>query len=222
MLSISDYCQSHTSPNDASLDAIERSVYLHTPNPHQSSDAFQGRFLQILSAIIQPKVVVELGVYAAFSTVCLAQGLARDGRLYAVEADEERETLIRQHLQMAGVENRVQLCMGKALEVMPSLPDEIDLAFVDADKEHYPDYYQLLLPKMRQGGVLLFDNMLWYGKVLDPANSQLRADREAQIIAQLNDTIQQDPRVENILLPIRDGIMLCRKRGVGGGVECRV
>ena len=210
-MSLLDYLQSHSTPNDPSLDAIERSIYLHTANPHQSSDAYQGRFLQMLSAMLQPKVVVELGVYAAFSTVCLARGLAEGGRVFAVEADEERESLIREHLSIAGVGEKVQLCMGKALEQLPSLPDAIDLAFVDADKEHYAEYYQLLLPKMRQGGIMLFDNMLWYGKVLDPANSQLRADREAQILAQLNDTIQQDPRVENILLPIRDGIMLCRK-----------
>lgn len=205
-----DYLQAHTTPNDADLDDIERSIYLHTANPHQSSDSYQGRFLQFIVSMLQPKVVVELGVYAAFSTSCMAQRLASDGVLYAVEADEERETLIREHLRMAGVGEKVQLCMGKALDVLPTLPDNIDLVFVDADKEHYPDYYERLLPKMRKGGVMLFDNMLWYGKVLDPVQSQLRADREAQIIANLNDTIQQDNRVENILLPIRDGIMMCR------------
>ena len=209
---VDQYCEQHSMEPDALLKEVERSVYLHTANPHQSSDAYEGAFLQLVSAMLQPTVIVELGVYAAYSTICLARGMAPGGTLYAVEVDDEREPLIRKHLQMAQQVDKVHLCIGKALEVIPTLPDDIDLAFIDADKGSYPDYYELLLPKMRRGGVMLFDNMLWYGKVLEPAKTGLRADREAAVLAALNDTIQADDRVDNILLPIRDGIMLCRRR----------
>ena len=139
------------------------------------------------------------------------------GTLHLVEAEEEYEPLIRQHARTAGLAQRLQLHIGQAADLIPALPDGISLAYIDADKENYSLYYSLLLPKMKTGGILLFDNMLWYGQVLpldenpDAATSQLRRDRDTHAIHALNQLITADPRVDNILLPIRDGLMLCRK-----------
>lgn len=202
-----EYAALHTSEQDEVMYAIDRSIHLHTANPRMSSGPVQGRLLQILSEMLRPHTAVEIGVFAGYASVCLARGLAQGGRLYAVEAEEEYEDMIRRHLAVAGVADRVELAVGRALSVIPSLPDQIDLVYLDADKICYLDYYELLVPKMRQGGILLIDNMLWGGKVLFP---QPQGDRETAVLKALNDRIQTDPRVENILLPFRDGLMLAR------------
>lgn len=206
---IEDYCDAHTSQPEGALYDIYRSIALHTVNPHMSSTPYQGVLLEMLVRMKRPHVAVELGSYAGYGTVCIAQGLAEQGVLHVVEANEECEPLIRQHVQMAGVEDKVLLHIGLALDVIPRLPDGIEVAFVDADKMNYQQYYDLLIPKMASGGILIFDNMLWYGRVLDEPETQLRCDRSTRVIQHLNDYITQDPRVRNILLPLRDGLMLC-------------
>ncbi len=145
----------------------------------------------------------------------MAEGLVAQGSepavLHAIEVDEEREEDIRRHLAMAGVADRVQLHIGDALAVLPTLAEQIDLAFIDADKRHTLDYYELLLPKLRQNGLLIIDNTLWGGKVLDE-NPTAKEDKDTQIVRSLNDHILNDPRVDTLLLPLRDGLTLCRKK----------
>lgn len=207
---LNKYCEEHSSQPDAALNAIYRGIALHTANPHMASTPYQGVLLQMLTQVKQPQVAVELGSFAGYGAVCIARGLAPGGVLHVVEAEEEYEELICENARQAQVEERIRLHIGQALDVLPTLPDGIDLAFVDADKENYEQYYEMLLPKMNAGGILLFDNMLWYGRVLETPETDLRCDRSTRIIQQLNRRITEDPRVENILLPVRDGIMMCR------------
>lgn len=205
---VEEYSEQHTSVEDDVLYAINRSVHLNTSNPRMSSGPYQGRFLQIISQICRPKVAVEVGVFAGYASICIARGLAENGVLHAIEIDDEFEPLIQKHLEQAKVMDKVQLHIGDAKEVIPTLEDEIDLVYLDADKISYREYYEMLLPKMRRGGVMLVDNILWNGKVLF---EQPVGDKETKVLQQLNDFIQSDSRVENILLPIRDGLMMVRK-----------
>lgn len=203
---IQQYAERHTSALEGAIGDVYRSIQLHTANPHQSSTPYQGLLLQMLSRMVKPQRAVEIGVFAGFSAINIAEGLRPDGMLYAIEADEECAAMIEQNLREAGVEDKVKLCIGPALDIIGHLPDALDFVFVDADKRNYLNYYEQILPKMRTGGVLVFDNMLWYGNVL-----KADADAETEVIKQLNDRITSDERVRNILLPIRDGLMLCEK-----------
>lgn len=204
------YCEEHTSAPDDALRSIHRSIALHTANPNMASSPYQGQMLQLLTQLAAPEIAVEIGSYAGYGAVCIARGLPKNGTLHVIEVEEEYEDLILHHARMASVEDKINIHIGTAIELIPQMPDGIGLAFVDADKLNYETYYDLLLPKMRAGGLLLFDNMLWYGRVLDTAESQLRTDRSTRVIQQLNSRITHDPRVDNILLPLRDGLMICR------------
>lgn len=216
MTSYNDYCTQHSTQPDEALYAVYRSIMLHTANPHMASSPYQGTFLQMITAIANPNISVEIGSHAGYGALCIARGMSPKGILHLIESNEEYEPIIWQNAKSTGLDKLIKLHIGQAIDIIPSLPDGIGLAFVDADKEHYNDYYTLLLPKMKAGGLLLFDNMLWYGQALavaetpNAAESHLRSNREARIIHALNQRITNDPRVDNILLPIRDGIMLCR------------
>lgn len=215
MSAIEDYCIRHTSTAGGPLNDIYRSVALHTANPHMASSPLQGGFLQMMAAILRPDVAVEIGAHAGYGSACIASGMGGHGILHLVEANPEYQTLICRHAEMAGISDRIRLHIGQAKDIIPSLPDGIGLAYIDADKENYDEYYSLLLPKMKKGGILLLDNMLWYGRVVEeeehtsPSTSELRCQREARLLHQLNNRITLDKRVDNILLPLRDGIMLC-------------
>ena len=209
----SAYLSSNTSPLPDVLNDVYRSVMLHTANPGMASTPYQGQLLRMLVQWVQPSVAVEVGCQAGFGSVCIASAMPAGSTLHLLEANEEYSHWIDRHARMAGVEDKLALHIGDAAQLIPRLPDGIGFAFVDADKESYPRYYQLLLPKMAPGGLLLFDNMLWYGRVLEaPSDSSLRCDRDTRALQLLAQQITQDQRVDNILLPIRDGIMLCRKR----------
>lgn len=211
MNELDKYCEQHSNQPDGILNSIYRDIALHTANPHMASTPYQGLLLEMLSRMMAPKIAVEIGSFAGFGAVCIARGLCEGGMLHVVEVDEECEPNIRQHLHDAGLEGHVEIHIAPALDVLPHLPSDIDFAFIDADKENYEQYYQLLLPKMSKGGLLIFDNMLWYGRVLQEPETQLRCDRSTRILQHLNRLITEDSRVQNILLPIRDGLMLCRK-----------
>ena len=213
MTSLEDYCARHTTPPDDALAAVYRSVMLHTANPHMASTPYQGTFLQLLASIVQPDIAVEIGTHAGYGALCIARGMRPGGTLHVIEANEEYEAIIRSHAQMAEVSDLIQLHIGQALDILPTLPNNIDLAFIDADKTNYEHYYNIILPKMRPGGLLIFDNMLWYGRVVEEPETQLRCDRSTRIIQHLNDTLTSDPRIQNILLPLRDGLMICRVKG---------
>jgi len=213
MNTLEDYCAQHTSAPDKVLNDIYRSIALHTANPHMSSTPYLGTLLHMLTRLASPTLAVEVGSFAGYGAICIARGMRPGGTLHVIEANEEYEAIIRSHAQMAEVSDLIQLHIGQALDILPTLPNNIDLAFIDADKTNYEHYYNIILPKMRPGGLIIFDNMLWYGRVVEEPETQLRCDRSTRIIQHLNDTLTSDPRIQNILLPLRDGLMLCRVKG---------
>jgi predicted O-methyltransferase YrrM len=204
---IEEYLEKHTSPMDEVLESLYRETYLHEMNPRMVSGPVQGRFLQFICEMLRPTKVLEVGTFTGFATICMARGMAKDGLLTTIEANEEYEDVIRRYLARASVADRVELIVGDAKQVIPGLDGLFDLVYLDADKVNYPFYYDLLVDKIRPGGFLLADNVLWNGKVLD-----MRArERDTQAIQAFNDQVQQDSRVENVMLPLRDGMMLVRR-----------
>ena len=205
---IEEYLEQHTTPMDEVLESLYRETHLHAMNPRMVSGPVQGRFLQFLCQLMRPKKVLEIGTFTGFSTICMARGMAPNSLLTTIEANEEYEDIIRKYLDKAHVADRVQLIIGDAKTVIPNLEGGFDLIFIDADKVSYPVYYDLVIDKLNPGGILLADNVLWEGKVLN-ANTK---ERDTQAIQAFNDKVQSDSRVENVLLPLRDGLMMVRKR----------
>ena len=204
---IEEYLEQHTTPMDEVLAELYRETHLHAMNPRMASGPVQGRFLQFICQLMHPKKVLEIGTFTGFSTICMARGMAHDGLLTTIEANEEYEGMIRKYLVKAGVLDRVQLIIGDAKTVIPTLEGGFDLVFIDADKVSYPMYYDLVMDKLNPGGIVLADNVLWEGKVLHADTME----RDTQAIRMFNDKVQNDPRVENVLLPLRDGLMMVRK-----------
>lgn len=204
---IEEYLEQHTTPMDEELRELYRETHLHAMNPRMASGPVQGRFLQLLCQLMQPKKVLEIGTFTGFATICMARGMASDGVLTTIEANEEYEGVIRKYLDRAGVADRVKLIIGDAKEVIPTLDGGFDLVFIDADKISYPKYYDLVMEKLNPGGVILADNVLWEGKVLNVDTKE----RDTKAIREFNEKVQHDSRVENVLLPLRDGLMMIRK-----------
>lgn len=202
---ITRYCEEHSSQPDGQLHRLYRRIWLETAVPHQSSSPYQGLFLEMLTRAKRPRLAVEVGAFMGYSTVCIARGLADGGMLHTIEGNEEYIQPIEENLTTCGMRNRVTIHNGDAHSLLPTMPDGIELAFVDADKQSYRQYYELLLPKMAQGGLLLLDNMLWYGNVIEPDS------HEATAIDGLSRSLAADQRIRCTLLPLRDGIMICEK-----------
>ena len=204
---INDYAEAHTSPDSDLLIALERETHLKTLAPRMLSGHLQGRFLSLISHLMQPKRVLEIGTFTGYSALCLAEGLADDGILYALEANDELDYLIKQSVEKSPFPHKIKLFIGNALEIIPSLDETFDLVFIDAGKRDYPLYYDLVIDKVRSGGLIIADNILWSGKVVED-----KKDVDTQIIDTFNKKIHADERVENILLPLRDGLMMARKK----------
>lgn len=206
MKKINQYCLEHsTLPTDV-LHELERETYLKTLAPQMVSGALQGQLLSFISKMIQPKTILEIGAFTGYATICLAQGLQKEGTFHTIEANEELEYLIRKYLNKAQLQNQVTLHIGDAKEIVPTLQDHFDLVFIDAGKNDYELYYDLILEKVKVGGFILADNVLWSGKVVKE-----KYDKDTRIIHKFNEKIQKDDRVENLMLPIRDGLLLIRK-----------
>jgi caffeoyl-CoA O-methyltransferase len=173
------------------------------------SGHLQGRTLSLISKLIQPKLIIELGTYTGYSALCLAEGLTNDGSLYTIDCEDELQTIQKKYFNLSPFSGNIIPVLANALDYIPELPDDIDLVFIDADKENYLNYYKALLPKMKVGGCLIADNVLWSGKVVEGVNQN---DEETLALIEFNDYIQNDDRVENLLLPIRDGLMFIRKK----------
>jgi caffeoyl-CoA O-methyltransferase len=202
-----DYCYAHTSPVDDTLQAVERATHLRTLSPQMLSGPYQGMLIHFISQMIRPVRALEIGTFTGYTAICIAQGMPDDGVLHTIEVNDELGWLIRAHLKDAGVEHKVCLHLGDAAHVIPTLEGDFDLVFLDAGKLDYAQHYELALTKTRSGGFLLADNVLWDGKVAGGDEK----DETARVLREFNDFIQQDQRIENILLPIRDGIMMMRK-----------
>ncbi|MEN0003016.1 MAG: O-methyltransferase [Bacteroidota bacterium] len=202
-----DYCAAHTTLPHPILYELERMTHLRTLAPQMASGPVQGSLLYMLSSLLQAKSILEIGTFTGYATICLAMGLAPNGRVYTIEANAELEYLIREYLRKAKLEEQVQLYMGKAEEIVPTLEGSFDLVFIDAGKQQYAEHYDLIIDRVRSGGLILADNVLWSKKVI-----QKQYDLDTQLLHQFNQKIQEDERVENVLLPIRDGLIVVRKR----------
>ena len=205
---IEEYCEAHSTPEPELLYRLNRETNLKVMNPRMLSGHIQGMFLTSLVKMLQPKAVLEIGTYTGYSAICLAEGLPEDGVLDTIEVDVELEDIIRKYFSQYPKKEKITLHIGDALEVIPTLDKTYDLIFMDADKEEYIRYYELVLPKLRKGGYLLADNVLWSGKVLNEPKS---GDKDTPAIRQFNDYVLHDERVRNFLLPLRDGIMVIEK-----------
>ena len=203
---IDDYALGHTSPESDLLKKINRETHAEILMPRMVSGHLQGRFLSMVSHMIQPQVVLEIGTYTGYSAICLAEGLAPNGKLVTIDVNEELETRVRSYFSQAGLENRVDYLIGDAAKLIPTLVDQFDLVFIDADKENYSLYYDLIFDKVRLGGFILADNVLWSGKVV-----QSKIDKDTKAVREFNRKVADDPRVTTMLLPLRDGIMLIKK-----------
>lgn len=200
------YAEEHTSPEHSLLSAINRDTHAKVMMPRMLSGHLQGKVLSMISHMVKPKTILEIGTYTGYSAICLAEGLHPEGKLITIDINEELEGMVRENFKEAGFEAMTDYLIGNALDIIPTLDYSFDLVFIDADKENYNNYYDLVFDKVTLGGFLLADNVLWSGKVLDP-----KPDKDTRAIKAFNKKVQDDPRVENVLLPIRDGIMLMRK-----------
>lgn len=202
------YVEDHSSEEDPLLAKINRETHLHVLRPRMLSGHLQGRVLSMISRLARPKYILEIGTYTGYSALCLAEGMQKDGKLITLDKNEELKDRVLGYLNESDYKNQIELKTGIASEIIPELNYTWDLIFIDADKENYPLYYDLTIDQLKQGGILLADNVLWSGKVYDPSQK----DQTTEIIRSFNEKVMNDQRVENILLPIRDGIMMARKK----------
>ncbi|MDO1446261.1 O-methyltransferase [Rhodocytophaga aerolata] len=207
--SLTAYVETHTTAETKLLQKINRQTHANVLKPRMLSGHLQGRLLAMLSHMIQPKAILEIGTFTGYSAICLAEGLQKDGKLYTIDINEELEEQVRSYFAESGIENNVEYYIGNALTIVPELKATFDLVFIDADKINYATYYDLVFDKVRPGGYIIADNVLWSGKVVEQTHKKVDVDTQA--ILDYNKKVQQDSRVENILLPIRDGLLVARK-----------
>lgn len=206
---IAAYAEAHTSPESELLYRLNRNTHAHIMAPRMLSGHIQGRLLAMLSWMVRPRRILEIGTYTGYSALCLAEGLTDDGRLITIDHNEELEEFARSYWQQSGLNYKIELRIGPAADVIPSLSDLFDLVFIDADKRNLSVYYDMVFDRVRPGGFILADNVLWSGKVVEWAKS---SDLDTTAVLAFNQKVQNDPRVENVLLPVRDGMMMVRKR----------
>jgi predicted O-methyltransferase YrrM len=206
---INAYAEAHTSPEGELLAELNRDTNAHVMFPRMLSGHLQGRLLSMLSKMIQPKKILEIGTYTGYSALCLGEGLQDGGMLHTIELNPEHEEMIRKYFRNAGAEKKITLHIGNAKKIIPTLNEIFDLIFIDADKENYSAYFELVFPMLRTGGYIFADNTFWSGKVIEPIDPN---DKETRGIVEFNNKVQADNRVENVLLPVRDGVMILRKK----------
>ena len=208
-MSLEEYIEQHSSPENEVLSAINRDTNIHILNPHMLSGQVQGRVLSFLSQMIRPKRILELGTFTGYSALCLAEGLPDDGELITIEHNDELEPIIRRNLSRSPLCERIQLRIGDCKLVIGDLEGLFDLVFIDADKREYVEYFDLIFDLVAPGGWILADNTLWDGHIIDPAYDR---DKQTLGLRAFNDHIASDPRVEQVILPLRDGLTLIHKK----------
>ncbi len=206
---IDNYILTHTSTENPALKQLTRETNIKTMFPRMLSGHLQGKFLEMVSFMIKPQTILEIGTFTGYSAICLAQGLKDKGCLHTIDIDPEMKHIAQHYFKKTGIQDKIIQHIGNATEIIPSFNQTFDLVFIDADKENYLNYYHLIFDKVRQGGFILADNALWDGKVILPDE---KLDKETRGIKQFNDFVSNDDRVENMLLPLRDGIMILRKK----------
>lgn len=203
---IEDYAAQFSSQEDAVLSALNRETHLKVMLPQMLSGHIQGNFLKMMSYMIQPKRILEIGTFTGYSAICFAQGLQEGGKLYTIDINAELEDMCRKYFEEAKLTDKIDFRIGNAIDIIPSIDETFDLVFIDADKINYSNYYDLVFDRVRPGGFIIADNVLWSGKVC-----QDNHDKDTAALHAYNLKIQNDVRVENYLVPIRDGLMVARK-----------
>lgn len=204
---IQSYANLHTEEESPLLRQINRETHLHVLKPRMLSGHLQGRLLAFLSHLIRPDHILEIGTYTGYSALCLAEGLTKEGKLITIDSNAELEPRVKAYIDKSGFGHQIEMKVGNALDILPTLTDTWDLVFIDADKENYLNYYNLVVENVRPGGLIIADNVLWSGKVID----EKATDIDTQMIRKFNEQVHLDPRVSNVLLPVRDGLMVLRK-----------
>jgi predicted O-methyltransferase YrrM len=204
---IDDYVVSHSQQEPKLLKELSRETWQKVLNPRMLSGAFQGRLLSMISKLVNPKNILEIGSYTGYSALCLAEGLQEKGNLITIDKNEELETLQNKYFEKSGYRNQIQQFVGDATKIIPNIDKKFDLVFIDADKSNYINYFHLIIEKMNAGGIILSDNVLWSGKVVEPLNPK---DNDTKILLEYNKLLSTDNRIETVLLPIRDGLTVSR------------
>lgn len=200
------YAERHTTSETELLRKINRDTHAHILKARMLSGQLQGRVLSMISCMLKPRVILEIGTYTGYSAICLAEGLQEGGKLITIDVNEELEDRVRKYFSDAKLSDKIDYRIGLASKVIPQLEERFDLVFIDADKENYSHYFDLVIDRVNLNGIILADNVLWSGKVLNE-----KPDKDTRAILDFNAKVQTDDRVENVLLPIRDGIMMMRK-----------
>ena len=206
---LSDYCDTHTSEESLVLSKLNRVTHLKVVSPRMLSGHLQGRFLSFISKLQQPKLIVEIGTYTGYSALCLAEGLHKDGKLISIDVNEETSAFAKSFISETEFAKQIELVVAVAKVYIETIAEPIDIVFIDADKKNYLAYYNLVIDKLNSGGLIIADNVLWSGKI---TMAESAMDKETLALHQFNQYVQQDNRVENLLLPIRDGLMIVRKK----------
>ncbi|UOB18335.1 O-methyltransferase [Abyssalbus ytuae] len=204
---LESYATFHSEEEPVILKELARETHLKILRPRMLSGHFQGRLLSILSKLLRPKTILEIGTYTGYSAICLAEGLPDNGELHTIDVNEELFELQRKYFDKSGYGNKIIQHTGNALEIIPALHKNFDLVFIDADKHNYSIYFDLIIEKMNKGGVILSDNVLWSGKVLEHVNPN---DKSTIALIEYNKKLKEDNRIETVLLPVRDGLTLSR------------
>lgn len=206
---IEKYALAHSQQENSVLSKLNRETHAKVMQPRMLSGHMQGNFLTMISKMVKPDRILEIGTYTGYSAICLAQGLGSDGKLYTIDVNEELEGMVNGFVQEAGFAEKIEVMIGDAMQLIPTLKEQFDIVFIDADKKNYSNYYDLVFDMVKPGGYIIADNVLWSGKVLD---LQKNKDSDTLLIDAFNKKVHSDDRVEHMLLPLRDGLMIARKR----------
>ena len=209
-MTLDEYISEHSTPENATLEAITRDTHVHILNPHMLSGHVQGRVLSMISHMIRPKRILELGTFTGYSALCLAEGLTEGGKLITIEHNDELEETIERNLSQSSLRDKIELRIGDCKEILDHayMHDAYDLVFIDADKREYCEYLELVYPLVPVGGFILADNTLWDGHIIDPAYDK---DKQTLGLRAFNEKLKEDDRFEQVILPLRDGLTLIRK-----------
>lgn len=205
---IQQYVEKHSQEEPPLLQQLDRETHAKVMMPRMLSGHLQGRVLSMLCHMIKPKNILEIGTYTGYSAICMAEGLAAQGKITTLDINEELETMVRGYFDKAGISHQVDYRIGNAMEIIPNLSGPFDLVFIDADKINYSNYFDLVIDKVEVGGYIIADNVLWSGKVVD---TEKKIDKDTQALLDFNQKIQTSDQVQNVLFPIRDGLMIMRK-----------
>ena len=204
---IDNYVVNHSQQEPTLLKELSRETWQKVLNPRMLSGAFQGRVLSMISKLTKPDNILEIGTYTGYSAICLAEGMSSAGKMFTIDKNEELETLQNKYFEKSGFRNQITQFVGNALEIIPKIEEKFDLVFIDADKSNYVNYFHLIIDKMNAGGIILSDNVLWSGKVVEKLDPK---DKDTKVLLAYNKLLNEDARIETVLLPIRDGLTISR------------